>query len=318
MKLKLPSVKSSEITPKNIFENRREILKMAATGALGLEMSSWFSRDALAQTKLNVKQNPAYTLMDKQTSYKDVISYNNFYEFGTDKSDPIAYASSLVTRPWKISVEGLVGKPKVFDIDDLLKLMPLEERVYRMRCVEGWSMVIPWVGYSLSHLLKQVEPLGSAKFIEFTSLADKKQMRGLSSDVIQWPYVEGLRLDEANHPLTLLTLGLYGEALPNQNGAPIRIVSPWKYGFKSAKSIVKIKLVEKQPATSWLLANPSEYGFYSNVNPEVDHPRWSQASERRLSDDKGFFSPKIKTLKFNGYGDQVASLYAGMDLKKFY
>jgi sulfoxide reductase catalytic subunit YedY len=318
MKLQLPSIKSSEITPKNIFESRREILKMAATGALGLEMSSWFSREALAQTKLNVKQNPAYTLMDKQTPYKDVISYNNFYEFGTDKSDPIAYASSLVTRPWKISVEGLVGKPKVFDIDDLLKLMPLEERVYRMRCVEGWSMVIPWVGYSLSHLLKQVEPLGSAKFIEFTSLADKKQMRGLSSDVIQWPYVEGLRLDEANHPLTLLTLGLYGEALPNQNGAPIRIVSPWKYGFKSAKSIVKIKLVEKQPTTSWFLANPSEYGFYSNVNPEVDHPRWSQASERRLSDDKGFFAPKIKTLKFNGYGDQVASLYAGMDLKKFY
>jgi len=318
MKLKLPSIKSSEITPKNIFENRRELLKMAATGALGLELSSWFSREALAQTKLNVKQNPAYTLMDKQTSYKDVISYNNFYEFGTDKSDPIAYASSLVTRPWKISVEGLVGKPRVFDIDDLLKLMPLEERVYRMRCVEGWSMVIPWVGYSLSHLLKQVDPLGSAKFIEFTSLADKKQMRGLSSDVIQWPYVEGLRLDEANHPLTLLTLGLYGEALPNQNGAPIRIVSPWKYGFKSAKSIVKIKLVEKQPTTSWFLANPSEYGFYSNVNPEVDHPRWSQASERRLSDDKGFFAPKIKTLKFNGYGDQVASLYAGMDLKKFY
>jgi sulfoxide reductase catalytic subunit YedY len=179
-------------------------------------------------------------------------------------------------------------------------------------------MVIPWVGYSLSHLLKQVDPLGSAKFIEFTSLADKKQMRGLSSDIIQWPYVEGLRLDEANHPLTLLTLGLYGEALPNQNGAPIRIVSPWKYGFKSAKSIVKIKLVEKQPTTSWVLANPSEYGFYSNVNPEVDHPRWSQASERRLGDDKGFFAPKIKTLKFNGYGDQVASLYAGMDLKKFY
>jgi sulfoxide reductase catalytic subunit YedY len=318
MKINLPLIPSSEITPQTVFEKRRELIKLAAGGALGLEMSSWFSREALAQTKLTAPLNPSYNLMERKTSLNDVTSYNNFYEFGTDKSDPAAYASNLITSPWKVSVEGLVGKPRVFDIDDLMKLAPLEERVYRMRCVEGWSMVIPWVGYSLSNLLKQVNPLGSAKYVEFVSLADKKQMRGISSDILQWPYVEGLRLDEANHPLTLLTLGLYGQTLPKQSGAPVRMVIPWKYGFKSGKSIVKIKLVEKQPDTSWYIANPSEYGFYSNVNPEVDHPRWSQASERRISDDKSIFSPKIKTLKFNGYGDQVASLYAGMDLKKFY
>ena len=318
MKLNLLKIAPSEITPQDVFERRRDLIKIAAGGALGMELSSWFGRDAFAANTLQVKPNPSYTLMEKSTALKDVTSYNNFYEFGTDKADPIAYASSLVTSPWKISIEGLAGKPKVFDIDDLRKLVPLEERVYRMRCVEGWSMVIPWVGYSLSHLLKLVEPLGSAKYVEFVSLADKKQMRGISSSVLQWPYVEGLRLDEANHPLTLLTLGLYGDVLPNQNGAPVRVVVPWKYGFKSGKSIVKIRLVEKQPATSWNIANASEYGFYSNVNPEVDHPRWSQASERRIGDEKGFFAPKIKTLKFNGYGDQVASLYAGMDLTKFY
>ena len=320
MKLKPLIIPSSEITPETVFYKRRELIQLAAGGAFGLGMSSWFSRDAFGQSsnKLSATANPAYTVMEKQTSFQDVTSYNNFYEFGTDKSDPVSYASSLITSPWKISVEGLVSKPRVFDIDDLLKLMPLEERVYRMRCVEGWSMVIPWVGYSLSNLLKLVAPLGSAKYVEFVSLADKKQMRGVNSEVLQWPYVEGLRLDEAYHPLTLLTLGLYGQTLPKQNGAPVRIVTPWKYGFKSAKSIVKIKLVEKQPATSWNVANSGEYGFYSNVNPEVDHPRWSQATERRLNDDKGFFAPKIKTLKFNGYGDQVASLYAGMDLKKYY
>ena len=318
MKINLPKIAPSEITPQAVFEKRRDLIKIAAGGALGLELSSWFGRDAFAADQLRVKPNPSYTLMEKSTALKDVTSYNNFYEFGTDKADPIAYASSLVTSPWKVSIEGLVGKPKVFDIEDLRKLVPLEERVYRLRCVEGWSMVIPWVGYSLSNLLKLVEPLGSAKYVEFVSLADKKQMRGISSSVLQWPYVEGLRLDEANHPLTLLTLGLYGDVLPNQSGAPVRVVVPWKYGFKSGKSIVKIRLVEKQPATSWNIANPSEYGFYSNVNPDVDHPRWSQASERRIGDEKGFFAPKIKTLKFNGYGDQVASLYAGMDLTKFY
>jgi sulfoxide reductase catalytic subunit YedY len=317
MKIPIPSIPSSEITPQEVFENRRGLLKVAAAGALGMELSSWFSREAFAGS-LQTKPNTSYAIVDKATSLKDITSYNNFYEFGTDKADPKANASTLQTRPWKVSVEGLVGKPKVFDIDDLLKLMPLEERVYRMRCVEGWSMVIPWVGYSLSNLLKQVDPLGSAKYVEFTSLADKKQMPGVNSNVLDWPYVEALRLDEANHPLTLLTLGLYGDVLPKQNGAPVRIVTPWKYGFKSAKSIIKIRLTDKQPATSWNVANASEYGFYSNVNPEVDHPRWSQATERRIGDDKSFFAPKIKTLKFNGYGEQVASLYAGMDLKKFY
>jgi sulfoxide reductase catalytic subunit YedY len=317
MQVKFPKIAPSEITPRDFFENRREFLKMASAGALGLEIADWFSREAFAGS-LSAKPNPNYTLMEKTTSLKDITSYNNFYEFGTDKSDPAAHASTLQTRPWKISIEGMVGKPKVFDIDDLLKIAPLEERIYRLRCVEGWSMVIPWVGYSLSSLLKQVDPLGSAKYVEFISLADKKQMPGVTSPVLNWPYTEGLRLDEANHPLTLLTLGLYGDVLPKQNGAPVRIVVPWKYGFKSAKSIVKIRLTDKQPATSWNVANPGEYGFYSNVNPEVDHPRWSQASERRIGDEKGFFAPKIKTLKFNGYGDQVASLYAGMDLKKFY
>jgi len=317
MKPHLHRIPASEITAKEIYDQRRHFLKVAATGALGLEMSQWFTRNALAAS-LTSKLNPNFSVLEKPTSLKDVTNYNNYYEFGTDKSDPSANASSLQTSPWKVSVEGLVGKPRTFDLDDLLKLAPLEERVYRMRCVEGWSMVIPWVGYSLSTLLKQVDPLGSAKFVEFVSLADKKQMPGVNSRVLNWPYTEGLRLDEANHPLTLLTLGLYGETLPKQNGAPVRLIVPWKYGFKSAKSLVKIRLVEKQPSTSWNDANAGEYGFYSNVNPEVDHPRWSQASERRIGDTKGIFAPKIKTLKFNGYGDQVASLYAGMDLKKFY
>lgn len=314
------SLKSSEITPREVFDQRRDFIKLAATGAFGASLSSWFSRDAFAASsanKLLATPNSAYSVKDKQTPYDDVISYNNFYEFGTDKSDPKSYASSLQTSPWKVSVEGLVNKPKVFDLDDLLKLAPIEERIYRMRCVEGWSMVIPWSGYSLSKLLKLVEPQGSAKYVEFVSLADKKQMPGVRGEVLNWPYVEGLRLDEANHPLTLLTLGLYGEVLPKQNGAPIRLVVPWKYGFKSAKSIIKIRLVEKMPPASWFMANPAEYGFYSNVNPEVNHPRWSQATERRIG-DKGIFSAKIKTQMFNGYADQVASLYAGMDLKKFY
>jgi sulfoxide reductase catalytic subunit YedY len=224
----------------------------------------------------------------------------------------------LQTRPWAISIEGLVKKPITLDIDALLKIAPMEERIYRMRCVEGWSMVIPWDGYSLSKLISKVEPLGSAKFVEFISLADRKQMPGLKSNIIDWPYREGLRMDEAMNPLTLLTFGLYGEVLPKQNGAPVRIVVPWKYGFKSAKSLVKIRFTEEMPKTSWTQFDAREYGFYSNVNPQVDHPRWSQASERRIGDSKGIFAPKIKTQMFNGYGDQVASMYAGMDLKKFY
>ncbi|NDH55643.1 MAG: protein-methionine-sulfoxide reductase catalytic subunit MsrP, partial [Burkholderiaceae bacterium] len=244
-------------------------------------------------------------------------SYNNFYEFGMDKEDPAKFADRLQTRPWTVSIEGMVKKPVTLDIDALLKLAPMEERVYRLRCVEGWSMVIPWNGYALSNLLNRVEPLGSAKYVEFISLADPKQMPGLKRPVLDWPYREGLRMDEAMNPLTLLTFGMYGELLPKQNGAPIRLIVPWKYGFKSSKSLVAIRLTEKQPLTSWSASAPREYGFYSNVNPAVSHPRWSQATERRI-DGRGIFAPKIKTEPFNGYGEYVAKLYAGMDLRKFY
>ena len=315
-----PKRLSLEITPKAIFEGRRDLIKSAAAGAFGMALAPWFSREAFAANpqKLAATPNPAFMAKDEPTSYKYVTTYNNFYEFGMDKSDPAAYAESLQTRPWTITIEGLVKKPVTLDIDALLKLAPMEERIYRMRCVEGWSMVIPWDGYSLSKLLNQVQPLGSAKYVEFISLADKKQMPGVKSNVIDWPYQEGLRLDEAMNPLTLLTFGLYGEALPKQNGAPVRIVVPWKYGFKSAKSIVKIRLTEEMPKTSWGRSAPREYGFYSNVNPLVDHPRWSQATERRIGDSNGVFAPKIKTQMFNGYSDQVASMYSGMDLKKFF
>lgn len=317
-----PKLLSSEITPKAVFENRRELIKSAAAGAFGLALAPWFSRDALASNpqKLAATLNPNFSVKDEPTSYKYVTTYNNFYEFGTDKSDPAAYAKTLQTTPWTVTIEGLVKKPVTLDMDALLKLAPMEERIYRMRCVEGWSMVIPWDGYSLSKLINHVQPLGSAKYVEFISLADRKQMPGLRSQIIEWPYREGLRLDEAMNPLTLLTFGLYGEALPKQNGAPVRIVVPWKYGFKSAKSIVKIRLTEEMPKTSWSQFDAREYGFYSNVNPLVDHPRWSQATERVIGDAKGagIFAPKVKTQMFNGYADQVASMYTGMDLKKFY
>ena len=314
------SIAASDITPKAIFENRRNLIKAAAAGSFGAALSPWFSRQAFAAApeKLNATLNASLSTKEEMTPYKYVTTYNNFYEFGTDKADPAAYASSLQTRPWTISIEGLVKKPMTIDIDALLKLAPIEERIYRMRCVEGWSMVIPWDGYSLSKLIDKVEPLGSAKYVEFVSLADRKQMPGVSSNIIQWPYREGLRMDEAMNPLTLLTLGLYGEVLPKQNGAPVRIVVPWKYGFKSAKSIVKIRFTEEMPKTSWSQFDSREYGFYSNVNPGVDHPRWSQASERRIGDGRGMFAPKIKTQMFNGYGEQVASMYTGMDLKKYY
>ena len=255
--------------------------------------------------------------MEKLTAYKDVTSYNNFYEFGTDKSDPAENAHTLKPRPWSVVIEGECAKPGRFSLDDLLKVAPMEERIYRLRCVEGWSMVIPWVGYSLAELLKKAEPTGKAKYVEFTTLADKAQMPGVRSGVLDWPYVEGLRIDEAMHPLTLMAFGLYGEVLPNQNGAPLRLVVPWKYGFKSAKSIVKIRFVEKQPISSWTKAAQQEYGFYSNVNPQVDHPRWSQATERRIGED-GLFAKRRQTLMFNGYEAQVGQLYAGMDLKKNY
>ncbi|RZA31730.1 MAG: protein-methionine-sulfoxide reductase catalytic subunit MsrP [Lysobacteraceae bacterium] len=308
----------SEITPREVYEGRRQfIARIAATAAVGSGMWEMANREAFAQgVKLPATRNAALSTQEQQTSFKDASSYNNFYEFGLDKGDPAENAHTLRTRPWTVTIEGEVKKPVTLDIDRILKLAPLEERIYRLRCVEGWSMVIPWVGYSLSNLLKQVEPTGNAKFVEFTTLADRRQMPGLRSPVLDWPYVEGLRMDEAMHPLTLLAVGMYGQVLPNQNGAPVRLVVPWKYGFKSAKSIVKIRLLSRQPSTAWNDSAPNEYGFYSNVNPNVDHPRWSQASERRIGED-GFFKAKRKTLMFNGY-DQVASLYGGMDLKKFF
>ncbi|WP_144137980.1 protein-methionine-sulfoxide reductase catalytic subunit MsrP [Paraburkholderia sp. BCC1884] len=311
----------SEITPQHVFENRRRVLQAAGALALGSmigvngeALAAYAPGDPKAQ-KLAAKTNARFVAPDKVTPYKDVTTYNNFYEFGTDKADPAQNAGTLRAHPWKVSVEGEIKNPKVYDIDELLKLAPLEERVYRMRCVEGWSMVIPWIGVPLAELIKRVQPTGNAKYVQFITLADPSQMPGLSTPVLDWPYTEGLRMDEAMNPLTLLTMGLYGQVLPNQNGAPIRVVVPWKYGFKSAKSLVKIRFVDKQPPTSWNTYASSEYGFYSNVNPNVDHPRWSQATERRIGED-GFFTPKRKTLMFNGYGDQVASLYQGMDLKK--
>jgi sulfoxide reductase catalytic subunit YedY len=307
---------ASDITPRAVYQRRRDFLALAAGAALSSWLPSVNAQGKLAKLPGAKSGVPGAALADKVTSYKDITTYNNFYEFGTEKDDPVAEAHRLRTRPWTVSVEGEVRKPKVYGIEDLLKLAPMEERIYRMRCVEGWSMVIPWVGYSLSALIKQVEPTGNAKFIEFVTLADPKQMPGLRSPVLSWPYLEGLRLDEANHPLTLLTFGLYGEVLPNQNGAPLRLVVPWKYGFKSAKSLVKIRFTERQPKTAWEVAAPQEYGFYSNVNPKVDHPRWSQATERRIGG--GLFQAKIPTLMFNGYEAQVGQLYAGLDLKKFY
>jgi sulfoxide reductase catalytic subunit YedY len=252
--------------------------------------------------------------MDKPTAYADATSYNNFYEFGTDKADPGRLAATLRTRGWTVQVEGLVNRPQTLDLASLMKLAPMEERIYRLRCVEGWSMVIPWVGYSLAALIRRVEPQGSAKYVEFVTQADHAAMPGLGRAVLDWPYVEGLRLDEAMHPLTLLAFGMYGEVMPNQNGAPVRLVVPWKYGFKSGKSLVKIRFVDKPPVSSWNKVAPQEYGFYSNVNPDVSHPRWSQATERRIGED-GLFAKRRKTLMFNGYEPQVGQLYAGMDLR---
>ncbi len=321
---------ASEITDRGVYENRRGILKMIATGAAGSAMATWASRQALAQgagqiprpgklPALAARQSAVAgaATMEKVTAYKDVSTYNNFYEFGTDKADPAVNVHTLKTSPWTVEIEGLVKKPGKLGLEELLKLSAMEERIYRLRCVEGWSMVVPWVGYSLAELIKRVEPLGSAKYVEFVTLADPKTMPFVGSRVLDWPYVEGLRLDEAMHPLTLLTFGMYGEVLPNQSGAPVRLVVPWKYGFKSGKSIVKIRFTDKQPATAWNKAAANEYGFFSNVNPAVDHPRWSQGTERRIGED-GLFSKKRKTLMFNGYEAQVGQLYAGMDLKKLY
>jgi sulfoxide reductase catalytic subunit YedY len=317
----------SEITSQGIYQQRRDLIKLMATGAAGAAVATWAGREAFAQTvakpgKLaalpGVKSGAAGAVtMEKVTDYKDATTYNNFYEFGTDKSDPAKNAHTLVTKPWTVAVEGLVKRPKTWAIEDLIKLSAQEERIYRLRCVEGWSMVIPWVGYSLAELIKKVEPLGNAKYVEFITQADPRTMPFVGSRVLDWPYVEALRMDEAMHPLTLLTFGMYGEVLPNQSGAPVRLVVPWKYGFKSGKSIVKIRFTDKEPRTAWNKAAANEYGFYSNVNPNVDHPRWSQATERRIGED-GLFAKKRKTLMFNGYEAQVGQLYAGMDLKKFY
>ena len=319
----------SEISPQTVYAGRRDLIKLMAGGMAGAAMAAWASREAQAQVagktpvpgKLaalpGIKSGlPGAMTLEKLTDYKDASTYNNFYEFGTDKSDPAANAHTLKTAPWSVEVEGLVKKPGSYSLEALLALSAQEERIYRMRCVEGWSMVIPWVGYSLSQLIKKVEPLGGAKFVEFVTLADPKTMPYVSSSILDWPYVEGLRMDEAMNPLTLLAFGMYGEILPKQNGAPLRLVVPWKYGFKSAKSLVKIRFTDKQPATAWNKAAANEYGFFSNVNPNVDHPRWSQATERRIGED-GLLARKRKTLIFNGYEAQVGQLYTGMDLKKF-
>ena len=308
---------ASEITPRSVFETRRA-LTFAALGGLAAPWSVQAQSPARSAPLPGTRSAvPGAVTMDKATPLQDVSTYNNFYEFGTDKSDPAREAHRLKTRPWTVAIEGEVRKPGTFGIDDLLRLSAMEERIYRLRCVEGWSMVIPWVGWSLAELIRRVEPTGNAKYVQFVTLADPTQMPGLRSSVLDWPYLEGLRLDEAMHPLTLLAFGVYGQVLPNQNGAPIRLVVPWKYGFKSAKSIVKIRFVEQQPPTSWELAAPQEYGFFSNVNPRVDHPRWSQATERRIGEGD-LFAKKRPTLMFNGYEPQVGSLYAGMDLKKFF
>ncbi len=314
-------IKSSEITPKDVYLNRRQFMReLAAVAAIGVSATLWPGISRAGQKLHNVRKGPPAT-DEKLTPFTDVTSYNNFYEFGTDKRDPAQQAQNFRTFPWSVAIEGEVKKPAVYQMEDLLKHQTLEERIYRLRCVEAWSMVVPWVGFPLRDVIKRVQPTSRAKFVEFVTLHDPAQMPGqrpgLLGAGLDWPYVEGLRLDEAMHPLAILAVGLYGEVLPNQNGAPLRLVVPWKYGFKSIKSIVKIRFVENQPLTTWGKANAREYGFYSNVNPAVDHPRWSQASERRLGEDK-LFSPRRKTLPFNGYAEQVASLYTGMDLKKYF
>ncbi|MEO8501572.1 MAG: protein-methionine-sulfoxide reductase catalytic subunit MsrP [Vicinamibacteria bacterium] len=302
-------VKSSEITPESLYVNRREWLAVAA----GAAAISAFGPAAQAQQPQAVGKPFGLQPDDKPTPFQDVTTYNNFYEFGTDKSDPAQNAKNFKTTPWTITVDGLAGKPGKFQLEDFIKPSTIEDRIYRHRCVEAWSMVIPWRGIPLADVIKRAEPMASAKYVAFTTLMDPKQMPGQQLGVLDWPYTEGLRLDEALHPLALLATGVYGRTLPNQNGAPIRLVTPWKYGFKGIKSIVRMTFTDKQPKTAWNVSAPQEYGFYSNVNPAVDHPRWSQAKERRIGD---FL--RRPTLPFNGYADQVASLYAGMDLKKNY
>ena len=305
---------SSEITPEPHYIDRRAFLAAAGALSAGAIAGVGFPSRAAAQQEPQATGKP-YGLQpdDKPTPWEDVTTYNNFYEFGTGKGDPVDEAKNFKTKPWTVRVDGLVNKPADFQLEDFLKPSAVEDRIYRHRCVEGWSMVIPWRGIPLADVIKRAEPSSKAKFVEFTTLLDPKQMPGERTGVLPWPYTEGLRLDEAQHPLVLLAVGVYGRVLPNQNGAPLRLVVPWKYGFKSIKSIVRIKFTDSQPKTAWNQAAANEYGFYSNVNPTVDHPRWSQATERRIGE---FF--KRKTLMFNGYADQVGSMYAGMDLRKNY
>jgi len=311
---KAPDIRFSEVTPKALYLRRREFIEagLSVVGAAAIAPSPAGATPPTGRKLENVRKSPLST-SEALNDYDDITRYNNFYEFGTDKESPAHASRNFKTRPWKIAVEGHVAKPGAYDIDDVLKPHALEERIYRLRCVEAWSMVIPWIGIPLADVVKRFEPTSRAKFVEFTTLYDVTQMPGQRTSVLEWPYVEGLRMDEAMHPLAILGVGLYGEVLPNQNGAPLRLVVPWKYGFKSIKSIVKVRFVENQPRNTWQIQTPQEYGFYANVNPEVDHPRWSQARERRIGE---FF--RRKTLMFNGYADQVANLYAGMDLRKNY
>ncbi len=301
------TISESEVTPYEIYRQRRTFIK----AGIGMAAAAIFPTIAESKVVLGKYTAGRYSTDEDKTPFKDVTTYNNFYEFGTDKSDPARHAHKLVTDPWSLSIEGAVENPGNYTLEDILKPHALEERIYRLRCVEGWSMVIPWIGFPLADLIKQFKPTSAAKYVEFITLLDKKQMPGTRRRVLDWPYTEGLRIDEAMNPLTLMAVGLYGKVLPNQNGAPIRLVVPWKYGFKSIKSIVKIRFVEKLPVSSWMKAGPREYGFYSNVNPGVPHPRWSQKRERRIGEFR-----KRKTLMFNGYAEQVASMYTGMDLKK--
>ena len=312
------SIKASEITDESVYLNRRQFIMSSSKAALaiagGMAMPEWAGLNkAQAALVLGNINKSKYLLDEEKTPLKDITRYNNFYEFGTDKEDPALLAKNFKTDPWTLRIDGEVKNPASYQLEEFIKPYSLEERVYRLRCVEAWSMVIPWVGFSFNDVIKKVEPTSKAKFVEFTTLYDPEQMPGQKRQVLPWPYVEGLRIDEAAHPLTILAVGLYGKVLPNQNGAPIRLVVPWKYGFKNIKSIVRIRFTEKQPKTTWNIAGPREYGFYANVNPDVDHPRWSQARERRIGD---FF--KRKTLMFNGYAEEVAGLYSGMDLRKFY
>ena len=318
MLFKKPSdIKPSEITDEAIYKQRRQFIGMAAAGTLllsgGMLLPGMEARARQHNRSLGKLIKSPYSSDESQNSYEDVTTYNNFYEFGTDKADPARHAHRMKTDPWSVLVDGEVGKPGRYSLEDIIRPHALEERIYRLRCVEAWSMVIPWVGFPLGDLLKRFEPTSRAKFVEFTTLYDPEQMPGQRRQVLSWPYREGLRMDEAMHPLTLMAVGLYGEVLPNQNGAPLRLVVPWKYGFKSIKSIVRIRLTENEPRTSWNRAAPHEYGFYANVNPAVSHPRWSQARERRI----GEFL-KRKTAAFNGYGEQVAHLYNGMNLKTYF